>query len=153
MQIPKLAAVATLALTLATGAAAEGFKLYPGATKYSPPDTPATRRFAEALRPGLTITAYLTSDPYEKVVDFYKKLGKEFARPGAPPLRKLPDGRQMRKTFLILDGVTDIGASKRWISVQRPFVGAPTVAGGAPDVRDVTEIVLTEKKDAPKEKK
>jgi hypothetical protein len=54
----------------------------------------------------------------------------------------------------ILDGAPDLVSSHQWISIQRPFTGAVTRHDGKlsyQDVRDVTEIVLTEKTAAPKE--
>ena len=106
------------------------------------------------MRPGTKITAYLTTDSFEKVVDFYKGLGKEVTTAKAPDIR-LPNGQEVRKKFLILDGAADIVHSKSWLSVQRPFFSAVARPGGSAefkDVRDVTEIVVTEKTEAPKEK-
>jgi hypothetical protein len=148
--------MALLAFGLAASAAGEGFKLYPGATKYTPPATEDTKLFTDSLRPGTKITAYLTKDSFDKVVAFYKGLGKEYSHPGAPATGKLPSGQEIRKTFLILDGAPDIIRSRSWISVQHPFLGAVSRQGGAlqyKDVRDETEIVLTEKSETAKKTK
>jgi hypothetical protein len=107
--------------------------------------------FMSALRPGTTITAYLTSDSFEKVVAFYAGLAREYANPGKHPSAKLPDGKEVRKTFFILDGAADLRSSRSWVSVQHPFIGSVSHKAGAPeynDVRDVTEIVLTQRKQA-----
>ena len=155
MTASRLASAAILAFALASAAAAEGFKVYPGAKKYTPPDTEQTRAFMSALRPGTTITAYLTNDSFEQVVFFYKTFAKEFTSSGKHPAGKLPNGEEIRKTFLIFDGAPDLLKSKSWASVQHPFIGSVSVKAGAPqyrDVRDVTEIVLTEKKEVPKAK-
>jgi len=40
--------------------------------------------------------------------------------------------------FFIFDGAEDLTSSKLWVKVQRPYIGE--------DVRDVTAIVVTEKK-------
>jgi len=143
-----------LAVALTAGAAAEGFKVYPGAVKYTPPDTEETRQFTSNLRPGTTITAYLTNDSFDQVVAFYKGLAKEYENPGMHAA-KLPDGQEVRKAFLIFDGASNLVKSKLWISVQHPFVASVTLKGGEPqygDIRDLTEIVLTEKKDVHQDK-
>jgi len=148
------ATVALLAFGLAASAAGAGFKLYPGATKYTPPDTEENKQFTSSLRPGTTITAYLTKDSFEDVVTFYKGFANEYTGPKARPGSKLPNGQEIRRTFLILDGAPDILHSRSWISVQRPFFGSVSREGGElqyKDVRDVTEIVLTEKAETKKE--
>ena len=64
--------------------------------------------------------------------------------------------QRLRKTSLILDGAPDLVTSRQWISIQHPFIGSIVRTQGAPqyeDIRDVTDIVLTEKKPAPKEQK
>ena len=150
----KLAAAALLGSALTAGAAAAEFKLYPGAERYTPPDTEQTREFMDALRPGTKITAYFTHDSFDKVVQFYKGFGREYVNPKASPDAKLPNGEQIRKSFLILDDARDIVSSSKWIRVQHPFVGKISITGGAPqygDVREVTEILLTEKKPVSKE--
>jgi hypothetical protein len=149
MRTLKIASLAVLLLALTTGAAAQSFKPYPGATKYTPPDTPENREMMKALPPGTTATAYITKDPFEKVVAFYKGSSKEYKMPGMRADRKLPSGQELKQTFLIFDGAADISTSKNWAKIQNPFIGSVDFKGGAPvysDVRDVTEIVLSEKK-------
>jgi hypothetical protein len=144
---------AAAALMLAGAAAAEGFKPYPGAVKYTPPDTEETRQFNSALRPGTTISAYLTSDSFEQVVAFYKGIAREYTNARAQTASRLPDGREVKTAFLILDGATDLIRSRSWINIRYPFVASRQIKSsvpGASDVRDVTEIVLTEKKDIEK---
>jgi hypothetical protein len=137
--------------------AAEGaFKLYPGAVKYTPPDTEQNRIFANNMRPNMTVTAYLSNDSFEKVAAFYRNLGKEYTTPKAPAGPALPNGQHIETVFLILDGAADLRTSKLWASVRHPFIGSVTVNGATPeyhDIRDVTEIIVTEKHDVPKEKK
>jgi hypothetical protein len=145
----KFASLALLIFALTTGAAGQGFKPYPGATKYTPPDTKETREAMKALPPGTTGTTYTTNDSFEKVVAFYKGIGKEYKMPGMRGGGKLPTGQEMKQTFLIFDGAADIMTSKSWAKVQHPFIGSVDFKGGAPeyhDIRDITAIVLTEKK-------
>jgi hypothetical protein len=143
----KLATLALLILT--TAAAGQGFKLYPGATKYNPPDTEETREAAKALPPGTTSTIYTTNDSFEKVGAFYKSFAKEYKMPGMRGGRKLPSGQDLKEMYLIFDGAADIVASKSWAKVQRPFIGDVDFKGGAPvykDVRDITTIIVAEKR-------
>jgi len=149
MHTAKFARLTLLIFGLTIGAAGQGFKPYPGATKYTPPDTKENREMMKAMPPGTTSTAYITKDSYEKVVAFYKGSAKEYKMPGMPANRKLPTGQEMKQTFFIFDGAADITTSKSWAKVQNPFIGSVDFKGGAPvysDVRDVTEIVLSEKK-------
>jgi len=155
MHILKFATAALLMCALATEAAAEGFKAYPGATEYTPPDSESTRKWKEALPPGITIVAYITHDSFEKVVSFYKSSAKEYSNPRAQAGGKLPNGREMQRTFLIFDGASDLRTSRSWAKVQHPFIGSVSYRGSTPqfsDIRDVTEIVLTQKPAAPKKK-
>ena|SRR5579862_817551 len=149
----KLAPIALLVLVSTAGAAEKAFKPYPGATLYTPPETEASKQFTENLRPGTKITAYLCNDSLEKVLAFYKGIGKEFT-----PVKviddKLPNGQHLRKKFVILDGAENLLASREWVSVQHPFFGSVLrVRGKAQyhDVRDVTEIVLTQKEEVKKD--
>jgi hypothetical protein len=145
----KFASLALLVLALTTGAAAQGFKVYPGATKYNPPDTKETRDAMKALPPGTTSTIYTTNDSFEKVVAFYKGFAKEYQMPGRRGGGKLPSGPDLKEAYLIFDGAADMLTSKSWAKVQRPFIGSVDFKGGVPeykDVRDVTAIVVAEKK-------
>jgi hypothetical protein len=148
-------AATVLALTLSGAAAAGSFLFYPGAMRYTPPDTGANRQFTNSLRPGTSIVAWLTNDSFEQVVGFYRAVAKEYIPPMTPATEKLPNGERIRKTFLIFDGAPDLVTSRQWISIQHPFIGAVTLRQGKrqyEDVREVTEIVLTEKHTVPKNK-
>jgi hypothetical protein len=137
------------------GTSRDGFKLYPGATEYTPPETAETKQFVSQLRPGTTITAYFTSDPFGKVVAFYRGIGKEYPTPKSKAER-LPNGQRIEKAFLIFDGAADPIHSRSWARIQHPFIGSISQNGTTPeykDVRDVTEIVVTVRKAVPKEKK
>ena len=83
-------------------AAGEGFKVYPGAATYTPPDTEEARQANKALAPETTSTIYTTNDSDEKVVEFYKRLGKEYTIPGMPKSGKLPSGQELKHTIFCL---------------------------------------------------
>jgi len=144
----KLAGAAVVVLMAALVASGQGFKLYPGAAKYTPPDNEETRQAKKDLPPGTTSSIYTTNDSYENVVEFYKKVGKEYTMRGMPKSRKLPNGQELKQTFFIFDGAADLAGSKNWASVQRPFIGSLTWKDGLPeyhDIRDLTAITLAEK--------
>jgi hypothetical protein len=101
MHTPKFASSALLIFALTTAAAGQGFKPYPGATKYTPPDTKENREMMKAIPAGTTSIAYITKDPFEKVVAFYKGSAKEYRMPGMRAGGKLPTGQEMKQTFLI----------------------------------------------------
>ncbi len=120
--------------------------VYPGATKYTPPDTKETREALKSMPPGTEADIYLSNDPFEKVAAYYKGAGKEYTIPGMPKNRKLPSGQELKQTFFIFDGASDLSTSKSWGQVQRPFIGSMGPKLEPEDVRDVTVITLTHKK-------
>jgi len=145
----RFAGTAVVLLAVTTVVAGQGFKVYSGATKYSPPETEETRAVLKALPPGSHVAYYLTNDSFEKVVAFYKSFAKEYAIPGRKSAGKLPNGQEIKQDFFIFDGAKDIITSKSWADVQRPYVGSVRMNGMVPDyqdVRDVTTIVFTRKK-------
>jgi hypothetical protein len=136
-------------LMVAIAALGQAAKIYPGAKKYTPPETEETKEAAKAMPPGMQSTIYLTDDGYEKVATFYRGAGKEFTMPGLPKGAKLPSGQEMQQSFFLLDGAADLQTSKNWVKVQRPFIGSVSVKDGVPefkDIRDVTAIEMVEKK-------
>ena len=144
-------AVGIVALSLAMGmiAVGQGFKVYPGAKKYTPPETDESKEAEKAMPPGTQSSIYLTDDAFEKVTGFYGGIGKEYAMPGMNKGGKLPSGQEIKMAFFIFDGAADLKGSKSWMKVQRPYIGSVDFKGGTPeykDIRDVTSIQLVEKK-------
>lgn len=140
--------VAALSLAIAVMAVAQGFKVYPGAKKYTPPETEDSKDAAKAA-PGTVSTIYLTDDGFEKVAAFYKGIAKKYEMPGMKRGGKLPSGQDISMTFFIFDGAASLKDSKSWLKVQRPYIGSVDFKSGTPeykDVRDVTAIELVEKK-------
>lgn len=146
MSRAKLASVALVILAVTTAFAADGFKPYPGATKYTPPDTEETREMRKALPAGTVATIYITNDSFEKVVAFYKGLDQEYTMPGMPKNRKLPHGQELKQTYFIFDGAKDLTASKSWAQIQRPFIGSYDDKLERRDVRDATVINVSQRK-------
>lgn len=146
MQKIRLTGVAIAVLALITVVAGQGFKTYPGATKYTPPDTKEAREAMKALPPGTETTSYLTNDSFEKVAAFYKGFAREYTMPGMPKNRQLPSGRELKQIYFIFDGAKDLSTSKSWAQVQRPFIGSIDDNLQYHDVRDVTVITVSQKK-------
>lgn len=143
------AAFGILVLTVSAIVAGQSAKVYPGAKKYTPPDTQETRDALKAMPAGTVGYYYTTEDSFEKVVAFYNEVGKQYTFPSQGQNRKLPDGRELTRTFFIFDGAADLMTSKSWALIQRPFVRSVERKGNAPeyeDIRELTEIVITEKK-------
>lgn len=120
---------------------ATDFKPYPGAKI----DEKATQESREAARAAKMInvryTIYTTNDSFQKVSSFYKGIAKEHMMPRASGTSGKPkkyENYVLYEAFFIFDGAKDLAGSKLWIKVQRPYIGE--------DVRDVTAIMVTEKK-------
>ncbi|MGE5644978.1 MAG: hypothetical protein ACM336_04215 [Acidobacteriota bacterium] len=133
--------------TAALAAAQQTPKMYPGA-KIDQAGTEEAR-VATATQPEIEMTVYATPDPFEKVYEYFKKTGKEYKVIGSGA-RKLPNGQDLKNAFFILDEGNNLVASKRWVKLQRPYIGQYGLARKAPqaqnDIRDVTAIVLTVRK-------
>ena len=140
--------IASLALTVMLAVAsgsAQGFKVYPGATKLEK----ESAEIAKTLPAGTEGSVYVTNDSYDKVVTFYRGIGKEYTMAFMKKGTKLPNGQELVSVFFIFDGASNIGTSKNWAKVQRPYVGSVKMNGTTPeysDIRDVTAIVTTQKK-------
>ena len=68
-----LTSVILSCLLLSVNGAAQGFKVYPGATKLEKESAEATKN----LPNGGESSVYVTKDSYEKVVAFYQGIGQE----------------------------------------------------------------------------
>lgn len=152
--------VAALAAVLSTSALAADPGLYPGA-KLDPDITEQARKASPTGAGPETITASITPDSFEKVLDFYKAAGTEvrmMSDPGQPQIvgyeRALPgeikDGkivasdRKVKQVVVILDGAPDLRYSKHWVTLIRPFVFDVAIEGDRfvyKDVREVTVIL------------
>jgi hypothetical protein len=79
---------------------------------------------------------------------FFKQSAKEFKVIGSRA-RKLPNGQELKDDFFILDGAPDLASSKRWVKIQRPYLGQFGLArnaGAQSEIRDITALILTRKK-------
>lgn len=137
--------IAVLLFTLASFSLAQEFKRYKGA-KPDPAATEEAMRLA-ANDPGLEVTVFVTSDPFEKVYEFYKGFAQEYHMAGKRT-RKLRNGQELHDAFFILDNEKNILTSKMWVKIQRPYIGAGLDRKGDPatEIRDVTAIVLSQRK-------
>lgn len=123
---------------------------YPGA-QVDEHTTAAANRRLERIKSGQrprNTTIYATTDPYEKVVAFYRKRGRVFTLPGG--LGKptaLPEGKKLHQTYIILDGAGGLTASKRWVKIQSPYVGPVwknELKKGDKPVKELTAILYVE---------
>lgn len=125
-------------LGLSAVSAAAEFKAYPGAHR----DIQLEQGIRNDPRnQGMESEVYLTSDPFERVYQFYKAIGTEdeTMKKAAP---KLPNGGKIQWAFFTFDGAKSIVGSKVWAKIQRPTV----VDVEYKDIRDVTSIQLVRKK-------
>lgn len=117
------------------------FKPYPGA-RVDEQATQESRDAAKAAKmANVRSTVYTTSDSFSKVASFYKEIAKEFAMPRASGTTGKPKKHEkydLWEAYFIFDGAKDLASSKLWVKVQQPYIGE--------DVRDITAIVVTEKK-------
>lgn len=126
------------------------FERYPGAQIDEHTTEAANLRVARTKRDRQTrrTTIYATTDPFDKVLAFYRKRGRVFTLPGG--LGKptdLPEGKQLHQTYVILDGARGLTASKRWVKVQSPYVGPVwknVLKKGDKPVRELTAILYVE---------
>ncbi len=139
-------AAAAWIITAALAAAQPADRIYPGARV----DAAGTEqaRSASVMEPDLEVTVYFTADPFEKVLGHFEKKGHEFKVIGSRA-RKLPSGQELRDAFFILDDAPTLSASKRWVKLQRPYLGQYGLVRNASmpnEIRDVTAIVLSTRK-------
>jgi hypothetical protein len=121
-------------------------RVYPGARL----DRGATEqaKIEPGVQPDQEVTVYTTGDAFETVYGYFQKNGKEFKIIGSRA-RKLPNGKELRDAIFILDDGQDLTSSKRWVKIQRPYIGQFGLGrngAGQNDIRDITAIVLTRKK-------
>jgi hypothetical protein len=131
-------------------ARAASFERYPGAQIDEHTTDAANYRLArvESGRRTHKTTIYATTDPFDKVLAFYRKRGRMFTLPGG--LGKpsdLPEGKQLRQAYVILDGASGLKASKRWVKIQSPYVGPVwknVLKKGDKPVKELTAILYVD---------
>lgn len=117
------------------------FKLYPGAKLDEKATKEARDMAAAAKMSNVKASIYTTADSFAKVTSFYQSIAKEYSMPrasGSSGKPKKYEKYDLWEAYFIFDGAKDLSSSKLWIKVQRPYIGE--------EVRDVTAIVLSEKK-------
>lgn len=117
------------------------FQIYPGAKLDEQATQEAMEAAAAAKMTHVKTAVYTTADAFAKVVGFYQGKAVEHAMPSASGSSGKPkkyEKHDLWETYFIFDGAKNLADSKLWIKVQRPYIGD--------DVRDVTAIVVTEKR-------
>lgn len=120
-------------------------RVYPGA-KLDQAATNTARNLASS-RPDFETTVYTSADSFDQVYAFFKKNATESKVIGSGA-RKLPNGQTLRDAFFLLDHAASLADSKRWVKIQRPYIGEHGLSRAAAknDIRDITAIVLVRKK-------
>lgn len=141
----RLRVVACFCVVMA-GVGQTAARVYPGAKL----DRAATQqaKAGPVAQPDVEVAVYTTADGFDKVYGFYQRSGKEYKAIGSRA-RKLPNGKELRDAFFILDAGQDLVSSKHWVKIQRPYIGQYGLGrngAGQNDIKDVTAIVLTRKK-------
>jgi hypothetical protein len=154
---PGAAVVALLAVVVLVAACSRSsttvsdsrFEAYAGATLDQAATDAANALAASVGQANKVSRIYMTPADYDTVAAFYLARGTAMEVPPLPEAsRRLPDGSEIRRQVVILDGAPSLVESDLWVVVQRPFVGNERVEGGKPvleDVRDVTTIVVVER--------
>lgn len=143
-----LAMLCALTAVAAFFSRAYAAEVLPGAVRDVPASAAATADLQQAGQKTSRASVYTTASDFEVAVTHYRKIGKAIELP--EPLKtgtKLPDGRTVRYFWCTLDGAATIAKSKRWVSIQKPFVGGVHFEGLKPvytDIRDLTAITITE---------
>ena len=120
---------------------ASEFKVYPGAKIDEKTTKEANEAAQGAKMSNVKSTIYTTTDSFPKVTLFYKSMSKEYIMPRASGTSGKPkkyEKYDLYEAFFIFDDAKDLASSKLWVKVQRPYIGN--------DVRDITVILVTEKK-------
>jgi hypothetical protein len=135
--------VSTIAVGLLTSPVSAEYKPYPSA-KADPEIEKKAAASAQQFGsdPRIKKTIATTSDAFEKVLEFYRPLGKEY-KMRYPPSMKVegyerdlpasvaagpkgiettPSGVRVKQAFFIFDGASDIGQSKDWLTITSPIV-------------------------------
>ena len=120
---------------------ASEFKVYPG-TKIDEKATKEANEAAQAAKMyNVKSTIYTTTDSFPKVSSLYKGMSKEYILSRASGTSGKPkkyEKYDLYEAFFIFDDAKDLASSKLWVKVQRPYIDN--------DVRDITVILVTEKK-------
>jgi len=120
---------------------ASEFKVYPGAKIDEKTTKEANEAAQGAKMSNVKSTIYTTTDSFPKVTSFYKGMSKEYIMPRASGTSGKPkkyEKYDLYEAFFIFDDAKDLASSKLWVKIQRPYIGN--------DVRDITVILVTEKK-------
>ena len=120
---------------------ASEFKVYPGAKIDEKTTKEANEAAQGAKMSNVKSTIYTTTDSFPKVTSFYKGMSKEYIMPRASGTSGKPkkyEKYDLYEAFFIFDDAKDLASSKLWVKVQRPYIEN--------DVRDITVILVTEKK-------
>ena len=100
------------------------------------------------------VIIFTTNDLFENVVAFYRGIAKEYRMPGmGGRSMKLSSGQELKEAYFIFDNAGDLGTSKHWIKIQRPYLSRARTSEGFQGkyekIRDVTAIIEEDKRSYP----
>ena len=129
------------------------FKVYPGAKLEDVYETKQSEVGAKMSKAPKVII-FTTNDLFENVVAFYRGTAREYIIPGSSgkPM-KLSSGQELKEAYFIFDGAGDLGTSKHWIKIQRPYLSRARTSEGFQGkyekIREVTAIIEEDKRSYP----
>lgn len=146
----KAGSVVAVVVVFAAGSilAAAAFKPYPGARL----DERATRDANAAGKEAgidLVTTVYTTGESFAKVAAFYKAIAAEYSMPRASGTAGKPKKQaqyDLYEAYFIFDGASNLAQSRLWVKVQRPAIALYAEGPESEEVKDVTVIIVSEKK-------
>ena len=129
------------------------FKVYPGAKLedvYEAKQSEGGTKMPNAPK----VIIFTTNDLFENVVAFYRGIAREYRTPGmGGKSMKLSSGQELKEAYFIFDDAGDLGTSKHWIKIQRPYLGRARTSEGFQGkyekIRDVTAIIEEDKRTYP----
>ena len=131
---------------------AGSFKVYPGAKLEDVYEAKQSEVGGKILKSPKVII-FTTSDFFENVVSFYRGNAREYRNPGSGSPMKLSTGEELKEAYFILDDAADLGTSKHWIKIQRPYLARGRTEKGFQGkyetFRNVTAIIEEDKRSYP----
>lgn len=157
------------AVVASTVPALADFQFYPGARTDAELQQAVEDAAAELGEPAEgEMELFVSADPFEDVLAFYRQLGQEYQLPAMPGLwgegyerdlpaeirfgangiETVPSGIRVKQAYILLDGAADLEHARAWVGITQPMVLQTDTDGTRityGDVRDITAIVRVQK--------
>lgn len=171
------AALLASAVVASTVPALADFQFYPGARPDAELQQAVEDAAAELVEDAAAelgepaegeMELFVSADPVEDVLAFYRPHGQEYQLPAMPGLwgegyerdlpaeirfgangiETVPSGIRVKQAYILLDGAADLEHAKAWVGITQPMVLQTDTDGTRityGDVRDITAIVRVQK--------